>query len=68
MASLTKINLDGTDLVITDKTAQSVANSANTTAKTALTTANLAKTIATKKAYITYTESTSTITIVQGGE
>lgn len=75
MANLSTINLDGKDLTITDTTARSTANEAVTGANNALQQATAAqvdaknaKSIATKKAYITYTESTSTLTITQGGE
>lgn len=75
MANLSTINLDGKDLTITDTTARTTANEAVAGANNALqqaTTAQVdaknAKSIAIKKAYITYTESSTTMTITQNAE
>lgn len=75
MANLSIINLDGKDLTITDTVARSTANeavsgasNALTQAQTAQSTANSAKSIAIKKAFITYTEASSLMTITQNAE
>lgn len=75
MANLSTINLDGKDLTITDTTARSTANEAVAGANNALqqamtaqVDAKNAKSIAIKKAYITYTESSATMTIIQNAE
>lgn len=79
---LSKFNLDGTELTIADTQARtdaanavntankasSTAGTANTNASKAVTTANAAKEIALKKALVTYDSTTTTMTIIQGGE
>lgn len=75
MANLSTINLDGKDLTITDTTARTTANEAVAGANNALqqamtaqVDAKNAKSIAIKKAYITYAESSATMTITQNAE
>lgn len=58
---LNKINLDGTEMIISD-------NKARTDASNALSIANSAKDTAVKKALINYDSNTYTMTITQGGE
>lgn len=72
---LNKINLDGTEIVISDTKARtdasnalSTANTANTNATAAISIANSAKDTAVKKALINYDSNTYTMTITQGGE
>lgn len=72
---LNKINLDGTEMIITDTKARtdasnalSTATTANTNATTAIAIANSAKDTAVKKALIIYDSNTYTMTITQGGE
>lgn len=79
---LSKINLDGIQMIIADNKARtdvsnalSTANAANSLATTASTNATKAisiatdaKSIANKKALIHYDSDTSTMTITQGGE
>lgn len=79
---LSKINLDGTQMIIADNKARtdasnalstanaasSLATTANTNANEAISTANDAKSIAIKKALINYDTKTYTMTITQGGE
>lgn len=72
---LSKFNLDGTEMTISDTKARTDASTANTnanlaisTANSAMTTANSAMTTALKKALITYDGNTHTMTITQGGK
>lgn len=72
---LSKFNLDGTEMTVTDTKARTDASTANTnanmaisTANSAKATANSAKATAVKKALITYDSTTHTMTITQGGE
>lgn len=81
---LNKINLDGTEMIISDtkartdaskalstaNTASSTATTANTNATKAISIANSAKDTAAKKkkALINYDSVTYTMTIIQGGE
>lgn len=79
---LSKINLDGTKMIIADTkartdasnalstatTANTNATTANTNATEAISIANRANTTAIKKALINYDSSTYTMTITQGGE
>lgn len=72
---LNKINLDGTEMIISDTKARtdasnalSTATTANTNATTAISIANSAKDTAVKKALIKYDSSTYTMTITQGGK
>ena len=58
---LSKINLDGTEMIIADAKAR-------TDASNALSTANAANSTATKKALITYDSASYTMMIVQGGK
>lgn len=58
---LSKFNLDGTEMTVADAKARSDASNA-------VSTANAAKTIAIKKALITYDSTTHTMKITQGGE
>lgn len=77
-----KINLDGTEMIISDtkartdasnalstaNTASSTATTANTNATKAISIANSAKDTAVKKALINYNSDTYTMTITQGRE
>lgn len=79
---LNKINLDGTEMIISDtkartdasnalstaNTASSTATTANTNATAAISIANSAKDTALKKALISYDSDTYTMTITQGGK
>lgn len=79
---LNKINLDGTEMIISDtkartdasnalstaNAASSTATTANTNATKAISIANSAKDTAVKKALINYDSATYTMTITQGGE
>lgn len=72
---LNKINLDGTEMIISDAKARtdasnalSTATTANTNATAAISIANSAKDTAIKKALINYDSDTYTMTITQGGE
>lgn len=72
---LSKFNLDGTEMIITDNKARtdasnamSTANSAVSTANSAVSIANSALSTAMKKALITYDSTTNTMTITQGGK
>lgn len=72
---LNKINLDGTEMIISDTKARtdasnalSTATTANTNATAAISIANSAKDTAVKKALIKYDSNTYTMTITQGGE
>ena len=79
---LNKINLDGTEMIISDtkartdaskalstaNAANSAATTANTNATTAISIANSAKDTAIKKALINYDSDTYTMTITQGGK
>lgn len=79
---LNKINLDGTEMIISDtkartdasnalstaNAASSTATTANTNATRAISIANSAKDTAVKKALINYDSDTYTMTITQGGE
>lgn len=72
---LNKINLDGTEMIISDTKARtdasnalSTANAANTNATAAISIANSAKDTAAKKALINYDSDTYTMTITQGGK
>lgn len=72
---LNKINLNGTEMIISDTKARtdasnalSTANAASSTATTAISIANRAKDTAVKKALITYDSDTYTMTITQGEE
>lgn len=72
---LNKINLDGTEMIISDTKARteasnalSTATTANTNATTAISIANSAKDTAEKKALIKYDSNTYTMTITQGGK
>ena len=58
---LSKFNLNGTEMMIAD-------TKARTDASKAVTTAEAAKSIAIKKALLTYDSTTQTMTITQGGE
>lgn len=72
---LNKINLNGTEMIISDTKARtdasnalSTATTANTNATAAIKIANSAKDTALKKALINYDSDTYTMTITQGGE
>lgn len=79
---LNKINLNGTEMIISDtkartaasnalstaNAASSTATTANTNATAAIRIANSAKDTAVKKALINYDSVTYTMTIMQGGE
>lgn len=65
---LSKFNLDGTEMTISDTKARTDASNAVSTANTAKATADSAKATAVKKALITYDSTTHTMKITQGGE